>query len=325
MLDIIARGTKSVTRMRPLWLYLAAWLTISSAASTATAADRAFALTWTAPPECPDAATVEGFVDADVGETAYGPAAVRARGTVQPTTDGRYAVVLDLDTGGAQSNERQLVDGSCEAVSQAAALLVALAIRARAAPPASPSAPAERPVRATALSHERPFAAAEVLTDLGSLPTATVGLGLAGGVTFAGLRLEPTVAYFAPQSGNVSGRADLGARFALGAAAVRLCAPFPRSDVWLAPCFGAGVDWIVARGFGARAPRNASTFDAVATAAALGGWDVSSIISLHLEVGAVVPFARPEFEVDGVGDGAASVYRRAPLAFRGAFGLELHF
>ncbi len=325
MLDIIARGTKSVTRMRLLWLGLSAWLGISSVSPTATARERAFALTWAAPSECPDAATVEGFVEADVGATAYGPTAVHARGTVLPAQDGRYTVDLELDTGAAQSSTRQLVDGSCEAVSQAAALLVALAIRAQSVPLAAPVAPAEPPVRTRTLSHERPFVTAEVLTDLGTLPAVTVGVGLAGGVTLAGLRLEPTVAYFALQSGNVSGRADLGARFGLGTAAIRLCVPLPSSDVWMAPCLGGGVDWITARGFGARVPHDASTLDAIATAAVLGGWDVSSIISLRLEVGAAVPLARPEFDVDGVGANVGEVYRRAPLALRGGFELELHF
>jgi hypothetical protein len=84
---------------------------------------------------------------------------------------------------------------------------------------------------------------------------------------------------------------------------------------------GGGVDWIRATGFGARTTRSASTWQAITTAAVLGGWDISPIISLRLEVSGALPLARPEFMVDGVGN----VYRRAPLALRSAFGLELHF
>ncbi|HWZ89873.1 MAG TPA: hypothetical protein VNW92_13520, partial [Polyangiaceae bacterium] len=299
------------------------WFAVSCAPAAASARERSFSLAWTAPPACPDAAAVEGYVEEDVGAPAYGPTAVHARGTVSDAPEGRYSVELELalDAAGARSSRRTLVDNSCEAVSQAAALLVALAIRAQAAPDAAPPAPAEAPTKEATNWHERPFFGVAVVTDLGSLPRPTVGLGVAGGATWAIVRLEPTVAYFAPQSGSVAARADLGARFRLAVAGARVCTPFPRSRFWIAPCAGGGVDLIWASGFGARTTRIASTAQAIATAALLGGWDISPIISMRLEVGAALPLARPEFMVDGVGN----VYRRAPLALRSAFGLELHF
>jgi hypothetical protein len=327
MLDIIARGTKSVARLRPFRLCLCASLGVVSFASTASARERSFALEWAAPAECPDAPSVETYVEEDVGAIAFGPTVVRARGSVAPNSDGRYTVELELDTGGAQPSKRQLVGGSCEAVSQAAALLVALAIRAQAVPAAaqpSPPPPLPLPPKLPAPTHERPYLAAEVLTDLGSLPVPTVGLSVAGGATVAGFRFEPSVAYFAPQSGSVSGDATLGAHFWLGSATFRVCAPFPRSRLWLAPCLGGGADWIRATGFGARVPRDPSTLDAIATAAAMGGLDISPVVSLRLELGAVLPLGRPRFQLEQA-DGATDVYQRAHLALRGAFGLELHF
>ncbi len=307
--------------MRPVWLGLCVWLAVSSSARLVSARERAFTLTWSAPAECPDSATVARYVEEDVGEIAYGPTAVRASGTVTPSTAARYSVVLELDTGGKQTSERALEGSSCQAVSQAAALLVALAIRAQATPIAKSVAPTPVPAPPTPSAHERPFLASQVIADLGSLPGPTVGLGVSGGATFSGIRVEPRVAYFAPRTGSVAEHSTLGARFTLGSAGARVCAPFPRSELWLLPCLGGGVDWVRARGFGARLPRDASAWAALLTAAALAGWDISPIISARLELEGVLPTARPEFEVDGVG----AVYRRAPLALRGNLGLELHF
>jgi hypothetical protein len=328
MLDIIARTRKSAVCMRMVWLGLCAGLAVSSAAGTALARERAFALSWSAPAECPDAAAVEGYVAKDVGPIADGPTVVRARGSVSQSAQGRYTVALELDTGGAHPSSRSLEGGSCEAVSQAAALLVALAIRAQTAPtPAAVvnrAAPTPAPVAAPPRSHERPFASAAVIADLGSLPAPTIGLGVSGGATIAGLRFEPALAYFAARAGSIPGSAELGARLTLGSASARVCEPFPRSELWLAPCVGGGVDWIRARGFGARVPRDASTLDALLTAAALTGWDISPIISARLEIGAVLPLARPEYDVTEL-NGVSVVSRRAPVALRGNLGLELHF
>jgi hypothetical protein len=318
---------KSVTRWVSVWRGVAALVAVLSGARLASARERSFALTWDAPADCPAAAAVESYVEADVGAIAFGPMAVRARGTVLQNTDGRYTVQLELDTDAAQTSTRSLDGSNCEAVSQAVALLVALAIRARqpavVAPPAPPppSPPLPPPVKSRPPTHERPFLAAEALADVGSLPEATIGLGVAGGVSASWLRFEPSVAYFAPRSGNVTGQPGLGAHFALGTAGARVCTPFPRAELWAAPCVGGGVDFIRATGFGARIPHNPSTFDGFVSATALGGWDISPIISLRLEFAAVMPLVRPEFTVDGVG----LVYRRAAVGLRSALGLELHF
>ncbi|HEY4104761.1 MAG TPA: hypothetical protein VGM44_12760, partial [Polyangiaceae bacterium] len=294
---------------RAIWLGFSSWLAISSGARAALAAENVPSLTWSAPSECPPVATVNGYVTQDLGAARIDATQVRARGTVTATNDGRYEVVLDLDTGGAERTTRTLSGANCESVSQAAALLVALAIRAERAPEPTAAEASKRELEARRFNHHaRPFLAALVSTDAGSLPQPTLGLGIAAGATLGVVRLEPALAYFAPQSGTVSDQPALGARFTLASAMLRACTPFEASDFWVAPCLGGGLDWLRASGFGARVSKRTSTVDALGVAAALGGWDISSIISLRVELAAVVPLARPEFVVDGVG----SVYRRAP-------------
>ncbi|HEX3777568.1 MAG TPA: hypothetical protein VHV51_24030 [Polyangiaceae bacterium] len=280
-------------------------------------------MAWSAPSECPDETSVNGYVTQDLGAAPIDATQVHARGTVKKTSDGRYEVELELGAAGAQSTTmRSLGDANCESLAQAAALVVALAIRAERAPEPVPVAASKRAPKAARFNrHARPFLAALVVADAGTLPKPTLGLGVSAGASIGLVRLEPMLAYFAPQSGTVPDRPGLGARFTLGSALLRACTPFPASELWFAPCLGAGLDWFHASGFGARVSERASTFDAVGLAAALGGWDISSIISLRAELSLVAPLARPEFVVDGVG----TVYRRAPIATRAALGLELHF
>ena len=286
----------------------------------ASASERAFALTWNAPDECPDTTTVEQYVDDVLGDGNFGSLAVHASGVVSRSEGARYAVQLDLDTGAAEPSRRSLDAASCEAVSRAAALLIALAIRTRAAPPSPPPAPRPAPEPARVL-HARGFLGLLTLADFGAIPAATLGVGITGGVRWPQLQLESTVAYFAPRSTSAADRADVGARFELGTAGARACTPLTVTAVWLAPCLGAGVDWVRARGFGALVTRRPSTWDLIARLGLLGGWDISSIISARVEVEGVLPLARPEFEVDGVGD----VFRRSPVGVRTALGLQLQF
>jgi hypothetical protein len=288
----------------------------------ASASERAFALTWDAPDECPDATTVEQYVDDVLGDANFGPLAVHASGAVSRTEGARYAVQLDLDTGAAQPSRRSLDAANCEAVSRAAALLIALAIRARAAPPSPPPAPRPEPApEPPRVPQARAFLGLLTLADLGATPAATLGVGVTGGIRWPQVQLESTVGYFAPRSTSAGTRSDVGARFELGTAGARACTPITVTALWLAPCLGAGVDWVRAPGFGALVTLRPSTWDLIARLGLLGGWDISSIISARIEVEGVLPLARPEYEVDGVGD----VYRRSPVGIRSALGLQLQF
>ncbi len=326
MLAVIARGTKSSSRSRPGALALAGGLLASSVAPALAAREKSFALSWSAPAECPSEAEVEAYVARDLGATAEGRTVVRARGTVATESDGRYRVALELDTGGASSSRRELAGVSCEAVSQAAALVVALTIRAEAEPEAKPAPepPREPAPRATTNRHARPFLAAAVTNDVGSLPKPAVGLAISGGVSLGWLRLEPGLAYYLPESVSIAETGE-GAHFTLGSASLRACVPFQSGALWLAPCLGGGIDLLHASGFGTDEPRAATTFDGFGAAALLGGWDISPIISARLDVQAVLPLARPVFVVDDADSSVHHLYERGSFALRSQLGLELHF
>jgi hypothetical protein len=303
-------------------------------AGRAAASERAYRLTWDAPSECPNGAALERYVDQVVGDAATGPVTVRASGKVTRAADGRYAASVELDLGGTESSTRTLDGRDCEAVSQAAALVIALAIRAHAAPappplPPAPKAPPEPapvvPPSANRGARPRAFLALGPVADFGSTPAATLGLGLSFGLSAVGLRLEPGLAYFAPRSAEVAARAGVGARFSLATAGARVCIPLSRAVLWVAPCLGAGVDWLRGEGFGARIPKNGSAWSGIARAVALGGWDISSVFTVRLELEGALPLTRPEFQVEVDGASTSSVFRRSPVSARAAFGLDVHF
>jgi hypothetical protein len=292
-----------------------------SAPRLAIAHERAFALTWSAPTECPDAATIEQYVDDVLGAGNFGPLAVRASGTVSRSADARYAVTLELDAGAAQPSRRALEAEDCEAVSRASALLIALAIRARAAPVAPALQPPITPAAPPPAQRLRGFLSVLGEADVGAVPIPTLGLGLAAGVRWPRLLLESSFAYFAGRSTTANARADVGARFQLISLGARACVPITVTALWLAPCLGVGLDRVSAPGFGARLTRRPIAWDATGRLGLLAGLDISSIISARAEIEGVLPLARPEFEVDGVGD----VFRRAPVGVRTGLGLQLQF
>jgi hypothetical protein len=102
---------------------------------------------------------------------------------------------------------------------------------------------------------------------------------------------------------------------------MRGCYPVIDAAVSLAPCVGGGLDWLHASGFGAATPKDGSAWGFNAHALGIFLWNFNQFASIRLEAGAVIPFVRPEFVIEGVG----TVYRRSPVALRAAAGLELHF
>jgi len=293
-------------------------------------AERSFSVAWQAPSECPDESALSRYVDQTVADAGQGPLSVRASGSVSKSADGRYVASLELDTGGAQPSVRSLDGRDCEAVSQAAALLIALAVRARVAPapPAPPPVPppAPPPVELPPPPPPPPgaprlFLSLAPVVDVGSLPSASPGLGVGVGVRAAGVRAELGAAYFTPHSASVAGSPEKGAELSLVTFGARACLPWGTGAWQLGPCLGAGGSRMHGEGFGAREPRSGTAWGLELTAAGLASWEISSTISLGLSAGAALPLARPEFVIDDAG----SVHRRDSLSGRFALSLDIYF
>jgi hypothetical protein len=253
---------------------------------------------------------------------------MRVRAVVSRLAADRWTADLVLRSGGDE-HARSLEGPTCESVSEASALVIALAIHSAAlAPRPVASAPASNDAqrdRASGAPHEDrsrgPLVAAAIIGDIGSLPGPDFGGEIAVGLPLFGIRWEPFVAYFATKSGTVDTYNSMGADFALAVAGLRGCYPLVRGAIGLFPCAGGGLEWIRADGFGSRVPGHASSLGGTLRVGAIVSHALSDIVAPRVELEAVVPLWRPEFVVNGAG----TVYIEPRVAIRGALGLELHF
>jgi hypothetical protein len=177
-------------------------------------------LDWDAPDPCPDRDDVDALVMRHLGERSTTRAPVAASGRVTQTSNG-YVLTLRTSTG-----ERRLEAVSCDELAQSAAVILALLIDPRAAPPepvveeepepaaeepaeAEPEEPASRSAPYAGLESVRGFVRLEAVGDLGFLPSLAVGPGLAAGVIWNRTTIELSGSYFPTQDIEYEGR-DVG-------------------------------------------------------------------------------------------------------------------
>src|SRR5258708_36351590 len=105
----------------------------------ARAAPPAIDLDWRAPSGCPDRATVRRYVEEMLGRDDGSASSLSARGSAQRTAADRWTADLALRTSSGADATRSFEGPSCEAVSRAAALVMALAIHPNEPPPPPPA------------------------------------------------------------------------------------------------------------------------------------------------------------------------------------------
>jgi hypothetical protein len=197
--------------------------------SSLSAQDKPLELDWEAPAHCPDRSWVLRSVQARLADTAaHSPprAAVRARGRITQRDAG---YVLDLRT---DQGERQLRAASCEQLANSAALILAFAAEPEqdTALRAAPTSAGDVPSPDLNLGG---YLRAEWVVDVGMLPQAATGPGIALGLVLsatpgyptsielsAGFLLKNTVSYL--RSGSAAHSSELAQLHAF-AAQLALC------------------------------------------------------------------------------------------------------
>jgi hypothetical protein len=106
---------------------LASLLVLVSGIARAEEGSGPLELTWTAPAECPQMPDVYAEVLRLIGGKARGTSRLAAQGTVVLDDDGRWSVVLETRIDGAEGS-RSIAGPTCQAVSDAAALTLALTL-----------------------------------------------------------------------------------------------------------------------------------------------------------------------------------------------------
>jgi hypothetical protein len=276
---------------------------------------------WEAPPECPTGAAIERQVREILVGSQLGPAGLTAQGTVTRASTDRWRVDLTLRSAGWEAR-RTLGGSTCEAVSQAAALVIALAVNLEARAPlaAKPVQPVAPPSAAPPMP-VGPTAGLGMAFDFGSLPRGTVGLEGTFGWRIPHARIELGASYLLPRQGTVFGRSDVGATFHFASGNLRACYELAASSLVLGPCLDAGVTWTGANGFGSIAIDSVSSVGVTVGGDVAARWLISKHLAPYVRLGALAPLNRPDFAVRDVG----TVYRATPGVLRGGVGIEAHF
>jgi hypothetical protein len=280
-------------------------------------------LDWDAPSDCPSSASVTAEVERILAGSPARTARMRAQANVSRVSQDKWHVELVLR--GSEWEAKRALDGpTCVAVSEAAALVIALAINPeaeRAAPPTKPEViPIVRAASVQGPSFAGPAFGVGVTGDAGTVPDGTVGFEGNFGWTIGSVHTELSGTYFWERRGTIAERDDVGATFRLGATALRGCYQFARERLAFGPCVDVGLQWTRAQGFGPIQPHTVSGVTPIFGGALGAEWLVSRFFVPYARVGGVVPLARPDFAVQGMGH----VHRAAVVAFRGTVGFEVH-
>ncbi len=305
----------------PLLFALTCWLWLSAPAF-ARASDF-----WQAPPGCPSAKQADAALrKLTEGESPF--ARGQARVFIDRAPSAELRAHVELGHGDARE-KRTLLAHDCKALTEAALLVIALAASELESEDASSADAPTASQHSAQQAHDRARFSLGVLSqlDAGSLPHATWGLGASVGLDYRRLQAGLEVSYFGPRikalpDGEIGGievglvRGALSACYALYAPNMGR-EPGSAGLPSLSPCvaFEQGVAW--GRGVGLVDSRERA---GAASSAVLG-------LSVALRgLGMLLPVARadvgarlrsPSFDVQGVG----SVFRAAPVFFRGSLGL----
>lgn len=293
-------------------------------------------IAWDAPDGCPDEAAFDAMLAAKLGGArAAEPLHIEVR---VERTGRRYTLTIRT-TSREGSGERTLQGRDCAVLAETAALALSLAIA-----PEGATGDSERPPEPAIDSEKLPgpevTAAAPrprergvdlalralVAGDVGSMPGAGPGVGLALGVRLARWRVEAYAAYWFEQTAYVDGSTADGADLSTMVGGLRGCYDLLRRRLSLGACLFGELSRTRARGFGGFSNMaNDWVWPSVG-----GGPSIAVALANHWRFRADVelvgrPLERPQFQFDVIGGTPDTVHTPAWVAGRASAGLEVTF
>jgi len=291
-------------------------------------------LTWNAPPGCPAAENVQSRVSALLGGEASASSVsdVRATGQVERTDTG-FRLQLSMGVSGPPSS-RVIEARSCEEIAGAAAIAIALLARSTSGsgaaaatgdtttssppgegapnPPPAPEVPRPAPIGASQNPPESAAAPSEGLRFVidapiglagwGSLPSASLGLGVGIGLRWKALRTVVRGELWAPQNSKVSGFA---AHFALQSARAEVCLLPLLHGVELGPCVGAAAQRLAGDGISSPvfSPKSQTALWASGAAGIFAAVPTPGFAPLHFfaQASVLISPIRPRFLIEQLG------------------------
>jgi hypothetical protein len=299
-------------------------------------------LSWTAPAECPDGATVLGWVD------ALAPVEGTAEATGVIDRDGSEWV-LALEIVGEAKVSRTLRAPDCMVLGRAAAVVIAVSLDPVAVaqstavttaiaadvsepiatepivaePRASPITPRVSPPRPI----DRPALAVEYGASIGVgvegllLPSVGPGFAIAPFVGTRRIHVEAAVQYWTPRTTESNG--EVRARLQMVTAGIRACPLIERGRVRFPLCAGIDAGGVLARADGDEL-RNASPATEPWAGVVLAPGvrvAVAPRVSLGVALEGVISLYMPRFAVIGL---EGDLYQMGGGGLRGVFYVQIH-
>lgn len=289
---------------------------------------------WRAPPECPAKSAFENKLAELVPEDEL-PDRLAVEMRIF-RTEGEY--VAELILRGDVTGKRALESETCEELARAAAVVVALSIKAQ-----GPSSPPKPPPEEAGDEDKEPEEVANendserirwggvtgARVELLLLPAVSAGpeLGFLGvgrifRVALLGGYLFPASRSYTVSDGITEGTAELS----LSAVDVRVigCGVSPTSPWSIGLCVGAGLDVLLYEGTGSDSDERGSALGGRAHASVMGALRLSPHVELNLRAGPWLNLKRREFAVL-IGDSEVSAFTPPTVGAELALGVVAHF
>jgi hypothetical protein len=325
-------GWQSSVRLR-FWL-LAPFAWAASA--------RAATVTWSAPPECDDPRQTTEEAERLLGRSLAEIQAVDFEVNVARAGERDWsATLVTISQPSHERRERVLRGTSCNEVTAAAGVALAMVVDASEQKPHTEEAPAAEPVnhpeetppvvgpppaatqRARAIPPLAPpprlGAAFSVglVGDVGSLPAVAPGGEGAASLRYGSWQLTALGNFYFPTEKHVLG--EKGAELKLSLGGLLGCRRWSLGVGQALACLGAEAGWLSGTGLGLQSPRTEGAFWWAPRADAGAAVPIGGKLSFYARLGLVLPQIRREFVVED----ALMVHRAAPISGRAGVGIEL--
>jgi hypothetical protein len=290
-----------------------------------------------APDTCAEAGSIGEQVDGLLGSPLAAVEDVDFELVITKTPDRRWRLRLEtIDAAGGNRRTRELAASSCRELADAAAVAIALTIKAtqaeaprppspppvseaspRAPGPPAPAAPAPREVPRSPPPARKALGLSALL-DSGAMPRAAFGLGLEASLDLRRLRLAASGALFPAQQTRLA--SGSGGSFQLAVLAALACFAQEPARVTLMACAGGEAGRLTGEGVGVATPRSQGALWLAARGDVGASVRLAGNLALVVQAGAAIP-RRPSFVLDG----ATTVHQPSSVTLRAAAGVELGF
>jgi hypothetical protein len=289
----------------------------------------AFALHWSAPADCPDGSHIRSDVLRLAGADARRSHQLKAQAVIRPDEHEGWTLDLRTELDGI-AGERNLAGASCQSLSEAATLTLALLLNPEAKIEAAPEPTPPPSAKKVIVPPDTPTAERtwpQPVWHVGALAGLQVGVlsepspwfGLSLGVALNRFSLRLVPGFTPPQNLSSQSRSGAGGRLWLVSGSALGCFAALEKQVTLIPCLGVNLVRLHGKGWGMRDVHEASVYWTSAELALLAALPLGRVVRLELWGLGLLPLYKSSVYLDEAG----LVSRPASFGFGARAGFSL--